>query len=46
LVVQSLYCKVFSLFVQAENGGLMMVAFYPHFISCSESATLQDVVGK
>ncbi|XP_023705512.1 dipeptidase 1 isoform X2 [Cryptotermes secundus] len=28
----------------AENGGLMMVAFYPHFISCSESATLQDVV--
>ncbi|XP_069694752.1 dipeptidase 1-like [Periplaneta americana] len=28
----------------AENGGLMMVAFYPHFISCSESATLHDVV--
>ncbi|XP_066999625.2 dipeptidase 1-like [Anabrus simplex] len=26
------------------NGGLIMVAFYPHFISCSESATLHDVV--
>ncbi|KAJ4446487.1 hypothetical protein ANN_13183 [Periplaneta americana] len=32
--------------MQAENGGLMMVAFYPHFISCSESATLHDVVGQ
>ncbi|XP_067000166.1 dipeptidase 1 [Anabrus simplex] len=27
----------------AVNGGLMMVAFFPHFISCSESATLRDV---
>lgn len=24
----------------------MMVAFYPHFVSCGEKATLKDVVGK
>jgi membrane dipeptidase len=23
-----------------------MVAFYPHFVSCSETATIKDVVGK
>jgi hypothetical protein len=23
-----------------------MVAFYPHFVSCGEKATLKDVVGK
>ncbi|XP_044735714.1 dipeptidase 1 [Chrysoperla carnea] len=28
----------------AVNGGLVMVAFYPHFISCSDTATLHDVV--
>ncbi|XP_063235967.1 dipeptidase 1-like [Bacillus rossius redtenbacheri] len=28
----------------ASNRGLMMVAFYPYFVSCSESATLLDVV--
>ncbi|XP_030376216.1 dipeptidase 1 [Scaptodrosophila lebanonensis] len=28
----------------AINGGLVMVAFYPHFVSCSSQATLQDVV--
>ncbi|GAB0092852.1 Dipeptidase [Sergentomyia squamirostris] len=28
----------------AVNGGLVMVAFYPHFVSCAESATLKDVV--
>ncbi|XP_067000726.1 dipeptidase 1-like [Anabrus simplex] len=27
----------------AANGGLIMVAFFPHFISCSETATLIDV---
>lgn len=32
-------------FLQAVNGGLVMVAFYPHFVSCGESATLKDVVG-
>ncbi|EDW15727.1 dipeptidase 1 [Drosophila mojavensis] len=28
----------------ATNGGLVMVAFYPHFVSCSGQATLHDVV--
>ncbi|GLV43880.1 uncharacterized protein CBL_11540 [Carabus blaptoides fortunei] len=28
----------------AGNGGLVMVAFYPYFISCSATATMQDVV--
>lgn len=28
----------------AINGGLVMVAFYPHFVSCSERASLNDVV--
>ena len=32
--------------LQAINGGLVMVAFYPHFVSCSGQATLQDVVGR
>lgn len=31
---------------QAVNGGLVMVAFYPHFLSCAEKATIKDVVGK
>ncbi|KAJ8897143.1 hypothetical protein PR048_002489 [Dryococelus australis] len=30
--------------MSASNRGLMMVAFYPYFVSCSESATLLDVV--
>ncbi|XP_047004633.1 dipeptidase 1-like [Schistocerca americana] len=25
------------------NGGIVMVAFYPHFVSCSETASLHDV---
>ncbi|XP_069936525.1 dipeptidase 2-like [Cherax quadricarinatus] len=29
----------------ALNGGLVMVSFYTDFISCSETATIQDVVG-
>lgn len=32
--------------LQAINGGLVMVAFYPHFVSCSGQATLHDVVGR
>nr|XP_014085511.1 dipeptidase 1 [Bactrocera oleae]XP_036229134.1 dipeptidase 1 [Bactrocera oleae] len=28
----------------AVNGGLVMVAFYPHFLSCSSQATLEDVI--
>lgn len=35
---------VFASF-QAVNGGLVMVAFYPHFLSCSSQATLDDVIG-
>lgn len=31
---------------KAVNGGLVMVAFYPHFVSCGEKATLKDVVGE
>ncbi|XP_048511025.1 dipeptidase 1 isoform X2 [Athalia rosae] len=27
----------------ARNGGIVMVSFYPHFISCGEKSTLQDV---
>ncbi|XP_070072710.1 dipeptidase 1-like [Drosophila takahashii] len=30
----------------ALNDGLVMVAFYPHFVSCSGQATLHDVVGR
>lgn len=37
---------VFYSFSQAVNGGLVMVAFYPHFLSCAEKATIKDVVGK
>lgn len=34
-----------SLF-QAQTDGIVMVSFYPHFISCGEKSTLQDVAGK
>ncbi|KAH0550192.1 hypothetical protein KQX54_017963 [Cotesia glomerata] len=27
----------------AESGGIVMVSFYPHFISCGEKSTLADV---
>ncbi|XP_024944676.1 dipeptidase 1 isoform X2 [Cephus cinctus] len=27
----------------AQTGGIVMVSFYPHFISCGEKSTLQDV---
>ncbi|KAG7198435.1 hypothetical protein KM043_005821 [Ampulex compressa] len=27
----------------AQNRGIVMVSFYPHFISCGEKSTLQDV---
>lgn len=26
-----------------QNGGIVMVSFYPHFISCGEKSTLEDV---
>lgn len=31
---------------QARTGGIVMVSFYPHFISCGEKSTLEDVAGK
>lgn len=31
---------------QAQTGGIVMVSFYPHFISCGEKSTLQDVAGE
>ncbi|XP_011139995.1 dipeptidase 1 [Harpegnathos saltator] len=27
----------------AQTGGIVMVSFYPHFISCGETSTLEDV---
>ncbi|EGI64779.1 Dipeptidase 1 [Acromyrmex echinatior] len=27
----------------AQTGGIVMVSFYPHFISCGEKSTLEDV---
>lgn len=34
------------LYLQAQTGGIVMVSFYPHFISCGEKSTLQDVAGE
>lgn len=31
---------------QAQTDGIVMVSFYPHFISCGEKSTLEDVAGK
>jgi len=28
---------------QAQNGGVVMVNFYPGFVTCSDTATLKDV---
>ncbi|XP_011308782.1 dipeptidase 1 [Fopius arisanus] len=28
----------------AQSGGIVMVSFYPHFVSCGERSTLDDVV--
>ncbi|XP_070150782.1 dipeptidase 1 isoform X2 [Polyergus mexicanus] len=32
-----------SNFGKAQTGGIVMVSFYPHFISCGEKSTLEDV---
>jgi len=32
--------------LQAQTGGIVMVSFYPHFISCGEKSTLEDVAGE
>jgi len=47
-LLTSLFCLSFSSLVpiKAINQGLVMVAFYPHFVSCGEKATLKDVVGE
>ena len=31
---------------QRDNGGLVMISFYNLFLTCSETASIQDVVGK
>lgn len=31
---------------QAQNRGIVMVAFYTYFVSCNDTATIRDVVGK
>lgn len=37
---------VLSFPFQAQTDGIVMVSFYPHFISCGEKSTLEDVAGK
>jgi hypothetical protein len=37
--------KIAPLF-QAQNRGIVMVAFYTYFVSCNDTATIRDVVGK
>lgn len=32
--------------LQADNGGVVMVNFYPMFITCNDSASITDVVGQ
>lgn len=39
-------CSFLLIKKKSVNGGLVMVAFYPHFVSCGEKATLKDVVGE
>lgn len=31
---------------QAANGGVVMVSFYNVFLTCNETATISDVIGK
>lgn len=46
LVHFSFSALIFSLFffIQALNGGLVMVSFYNYFLTCTSTATLQDVI--
>lgn len=32
--------------LQARNGGIAMVPFYTYFITCNNTATIKDVIGK
>lgn len=42
-----LHLKEVQIFcLQAQTGGIVMVSFYPHFISCGEKSTLADVAGE
>lgn len=31
--------------IQSRNGGIVMVSFYNNFLTCSEEATISDVIG-
>jgi hypothetical protein len=33
------------LYLQAVNGGIVMVSFFNNFLSCTDAATLHDVIG-
>lgn len=33
------------LLLQKENGGIIMVNFFPDFVKCAPNATLSDVAG-
>ena len=37
---------VFLLFFQAKKRGLVMINFFSYFLTCSNSSTINDVVGK
>jgi hypothetical protein len=37
---------VFFFFLQAENGGLVMVSFYADFLTCTTFARMEDVMRK
>jgi hypothetical protein len=37
-------CETF-LYLQAVNGGIVMVSFFNNFLSCTDTATLHDVIG-
>jgi hypothetical protein len=34
-----------ALYFQAVNGGIVMVSFFSNFLSCTDTATLHDVIG-
>jgi hypothetical protein len=40
----NLFSKMF-LYLQAVNGGIVMVSFFNNFLSCTDTATLHDVIG-
>lgn len=39
------YTRAF-VFPQAQNGGVVMVTFYPYFISCDTVSTVDQVIGE